>query len=75
MSYLKFQEFGDTGKTKLFSVRTVSDDTPLGEIRWFPRWRQYCFFPEELCVFSEGCLGEIAQFIKNLMDVRKGVIK
>jgi hypothetical protein len=39
------------------------DETPLAEIKWFPRWRKYCFFPIGDTVFEEKCLGDIAEFI------------
>jgi hypothetical protein len=44
----------------------------IGEIKWFGRWRQYAFFPATACVFSEGCMTEIATFIREQMSTRKG---
>lgn len=42
----------------------------LGIVKWFPRWRQYCFFPEEETVFSTGCLNDAVDFIKQLNERR-----
>jgi len=60
-----------TRKTKSFACRSNNTDTPLGDIQWERAWRQYCFFPVHLTVFSKGCLNDIADFIKQLMDERK----
>ena len=43
---------------------------PIGVIRWYPQWRQYCFFPTEGTVYSKGCLKDIANFIENQMKLR-----
>jgi len=43
----------------------------LGEIKWHSSWRQYCYFPTIQAVYSVGCLNDISQFIKQLMDERK----
>ncbi len=58
-------------KTAVFDVYTKSGDYVLGEIKWFPRWRQYCFFPEDDCVFSKGCMSDINDFIEQLMQIQK----
>jgi len=50
--------------TNIYEVLT-EDNTKLGEIRWFARWRKYCFFPWTETVYEETCLGEIAEFIKR----------
>lgn len=51
-------------KTKEWWVTPKDKSGLLGKIKWFGRWRKYCFFPEPDCVFEEICLGEIAEFIK-----------
>jgi hypothetical protein len=38
----------------------------LGEIKWYPSWRHYCFFPESDCVFSDRCLFSIYVFVLKL---------
>ncbi len=60
-------------KTGVFSCRNKKGGDRLGIVKWYPGWRRYCFFPQEhnLLVFSEGCLRDIADFIKQLMDARK----
>ncbi|HSA75498.1 MAG TPA: hypothetical protein VLE21_04850 [Candidatus Nitrosocosmicus sp.] len=41
--------------------------TELGSVKWYPQWRQYCFFPKGNRVFSNGCMNDINNFIKKLM--------
>ena len=71
--YIRFEEITpDTKrKTKVFALMTTSNDYILGEVEWYPSWRQYCFFPTSTTVFSPGCLDDIAHFLKQLMDERK----
>lgn len=68
--YITMIKTEDKPKTSVFEVFSKHDDL-LGEIKWFPNWRQYCFFPEDGCVFSKGCMVDINDFIKQLMDLRK----
>lgn len=67
-------------KTEVFDVYTKSKEiisgvnehaTFLGDVRWYAPWRQYCFLPEDDCVFSKGCMADINDFITKLMDMRK----
>ena len=38
----------------------------LGRVKWYPFWRQYCFFPTTKAVYSASCLDDISHFIKQL---------
>jgi len=69
--YIDFVQFGDTGKTTIWRCLTRHGDI-LGRVKWFPGWRQYCFFPSEdiSTVFSAGCLADIQAFIGELMAER-----
>lgn len=67
--YITMIKSEDKPKTSVFEVYTKHKDI-LGEIKWFPQWRQYCFFPEDDCVFSKGCMADINQFIEKLMIQR-----
>lgn len=60
----------DKPKTSVFDVFSKHDNV-LGEVKWFPQWRQYCFFPEDDCVFSKGCMNDITDFISQLTEDRK----
>lgn len=58
-------------KTRVISVSSKKGDFQLGQIRWFPRWGQYVFLPENAMVFNPSCLKEIIQVIEALMNDRK----
>jgi len=38
----------------------------LGEILWHGDWRQHCFFPERLSVWSSDCLRDVLLFLEKL---------
>jgi hypothetical protein len=63
-------------KTKTFSCFNYGNCF-LGEVLWYPRWRQYCFamyggtVAFESSVFARSCLNDISDFIQQLMDERK----
>ncbi len=69
--YIKFQQSGDTGKTKTWDVVTINEKTFLGQIRWYYRWREYCFYPFDNTVFALNCIKDIASFIELQMKARK----
>jgi hypothetical protein len=65
VSYLNFVEIDiskrkPTPKTLLVLVNSARTGDPLGEIKWYGPWRQYCFFPLENTIFNNGCLDEIS---------------
>ena len=54
-------------KTEVWQVISVKG-VFLGDIKWFGRWRQYAFFPEENTVFNRQCLQDIYMFTARLMN-------
>lgn len=58
-----------TRKTCIWSI-LGSDGVELGTVEWYPRWRQYCFMPHSYCVFSAGCLRELAAFLDSVKQER-----
>ena len=58
-------------KTLVYDILTKSSNIWLGQIRWYAKWRQYCFFPEKDTLFSRGCLCDISNFILKLTDERR----
>lgn len=69
--YLEFVETGDTGKTKVFMVRSKHGGANLGEISWYATWRQYIFMPARITVWNTDCLDTIITFIRGLMRARE----
>lgn len=66
---------GLKAKTHVWLVWTKDGAITLGRVRWFSRWRQYCFQPEPHTVFERQCLRDIATFCedetKKHRDARK----
>lgn len=52
-------------KTSRWQVRNKFDNSYLGQVQWFGRWRQYCFFPQTNTVFERSCLRVIALFCET----------
>jgi hypothetical protein len=53
------------GKTMVHWVYSKETQFTLGEIRWYGRWRKYCFFPVISSLFEQDCLRDIADFCEN----------
>jgi len=68
--YIKFQIAEIKAKTEVYDI-FANGGVLLGQVKWFPRWRQYTFFPTKDTVFSKGCLCDIEDFIKGCMELRK----
>jgi len=61
----------DGRKTGVWQCLAIEGNARLGLVKWYPSWRKYCFFPERETVFHGGCLLDINDFIRQLMDARK----
>lgn len=62
--WIKIETVGYTasGRTCIWSVKTIDETETLGEIRWFGRWRRYAFYPRFGTVFEKQCLRDLADF-------------
>lgn len=69
-TYIKFALMEQKPKTEVWRVLT-REGGALGEIKWFPRWRKYAFFPFGDTVYEQICLGEIIKFLNDLMAKRR----
>lgn len=69
-SHLKFIQTGDTGKTKTFTVNSLSNGVALARISWFPSWRRYTLQPASSTVWDASCLTEVTEFLDKLMKER-----
>ena len=58
-------------KTKIYSVWSKCSNIELGEIKWYPQWRHYCFFIGDK-VYSDRCLIDMGEFILHLNEEHKG---
>lgn len=64
--YLEFKLLATKPKTLVYQIRSKSNYNLLGEIKWYPQWRQYCFFPSADSLFNTGCLSDITDFVEDL---------
>ena len=71
--WLEFIEIEQKPKTKVYSVMSKCSNDSLGQIRWYSRWRHYCFFPITgyKTVHSDSCLNEISEFISKINEEHK----
>lgn len=78
--YMNAEMIEEKPKTKVWKI-TSKHGVTLGVVKWFPQWRQYCFFIGDL-VFSEGCFQDLRYFLvfentahkverKKLREVKK----
>lgn len=65
--YLDFNRFTPKGqKTDVVDVYSKNYGDLLGVIKWFPRWRQYTFFPMPGTTWSVGCLLDVKMELVKL---------
>jgi hypothetical protein len=70
-TYIWFVHIPDNSKkTQVWQIQSKQKEF-LGMVKWFSRWRKYCFFPAHDCVFEETCLKEIRQFLIDRMQERR----
>lgn len=70
--WLEFRKKKDLPKTKVYSLWSKCSDCELGEIKWYPAWRKYCYIQGDK-VYSDRCLSEMSQFITKLNESHKSL--
>jgi len=68
--YLKFVVVEHKPKTLVVAVVNITHDEEIGVIKWFSRWRQYCFFPHPNTIWNKNCLDDINDVITSLTPER-----
>lgn len=71
MSYLTFVDLEIPAGQKTRRWGVVSGQVHLGEVRFYPQWRKFCFYPHTSTVFDAVCLNEIVFFCNHQNDVRR----
>lgn len=75
MSWLRFEETKDTGKTKIWSIYNSNNGYFLGEVRWYSHWRQYVYncpgYQANSTIWNVECMRELTDFIEERMAERK----
>lgn len=64
--FIHFVQVAQKPKTAVFDCLNNRSSDKLGEVKWYPAWRQYCYFPAVQAVYSAGCLRDIQEFLNNL---------
>ena len=64
--YMTAVETADETSKKAWEIKTKKDQSTLGWIYYFQRWKQYVFSPHTGTVFSSGCLQDIITFINQI---------
>ena len=70
MKWIQAEDEGLSASRKTHKWRIVSADENrfiLGQVKWFGRWRRYCFFPSliDSLVFEQDCLRDLANFLED----------
>ena len=71
--YIYFSRAGikQNPKTEVWGCYNARSHSRLGVVKWYGPWRQYSFYPDAITVYNSGCLGDIQDFISQLMRDRK----
>ncbi len=64
--FIHFIKKEDKPKTSVWSCCNNRSGGELGIVKWYPAWRQYCYFPTIQAVYSIGCLDDIKEFIQEI---------
>lgn len=67
--YMELDE--ELPKTQIFDVMAKNGDVILGQIKWYPQWRQYVFVPNWDTIFSRGCMEDINDFLRFIQKEKK----
>lgn len=61
-------------KTNVYDVISKHSECILGKVKWYPYWRNYCFFPTTLIetVHSDRCLLLIGNFVLEINKQHRG---
>jgi hypothetical protein len=58
-------------KTDVVEVINVHHFFTIGYIKWYSKWRQYCFFPLGETIWNKDCLKDVNEII-NTMTLKHG---
>jgi hypothetical protein len=65
-----FEGMSKSGRTEIWFVFSKDSDLLLGEVKWFGKWRRYCFYTIDSTIFDWSCLRDIADLCEARMKVR-----
>jgi hypothetical protein len=59
-------------KTVVIEVKNKHHGDVLGQVRWMPTWRQYCYKIGDVW-YSESCLRDLADYLHRTNDMHKAM--
>jgi hypothetical protein len=74
MSYLKFENKGQSPSGKIERWSVENSGAVLGWIEWHSQWRRYWFCPLNGTGLDTACLDEISAFLKAAMAGHQSVL-
>ena len=63
--YLTVREYPNPHRlTRIWDV-LGSDESKIGEVRWYPSWRQYTYWPSPSTVMNPTCMDDLSKFVRG----------
>jgi hypothetical protein len=69
--YLHYQKSRWSNKKTYNVIISSVYGGSLGQIKWYPGWRRYAFFPDAETLYDSSCLKDIQNYIDELMAEHK----
>ena len=74
INFEKSNESIESPREKCWVCKNTKSGDELGEVKYYKKWKQWCYFPIVQAVYSASCLKDIADFIEQLMAERKSAV-
>jgi len=66
MKWIEFHRIEQSlRKTEVYNVQATERRVHLGQVRFWPKWRAFAFFPDPQTLFEKDCLRDIADFCEE----------
>lgn len=72
--YLVFELAEPKPNTKVWRVLSRRHGDLLGYVKWYAKWRQYCFYPEGI-ILSSGCMRDIEDFLVQVNGEHREMLR
>jgi hypothetical protein len=66
--FIHFEEIQEWNGAKAWACRNNKSKDLLGRIMYYPPWHQYVYAPNGSIALSFDCLGDIADFLKQIRE-------
>lgn len=72
--YIIFEPAEPKPNTKVWRVLSKRYDDVLGFVKWYAKWRQYCFYPEGI-ILNSGCISDIEAFLVQVNEEHREMLR